>query len=298
MRIVMTGATSGIGLEAAKALLALPDHELVVGARRPGQMPADLVGRVTALPLDLADLGSVDAFAVAAAAHGPIDVLIGNAGMQVVSPQLSKQGFELTFATNHLAHYLLIRRLLPSLAANARVILTTSGTHDPAESTGMPPPLHADAERLAFPDRDPERDANPGKAGRRAYSTSKLCNLMTVRALARRTADDRPDLTVLAFDPGFVPGTGLARDYGPLLRGVFRRVLPFVIRGVGVSTAPRSGKALAQLALGPDYAGGRGAYWSMQNKRARLHTPSPLARDDTACTRLWEDSARLIGIAP
>jgi NAD(P)-dependent dehydrogenase (short-subunit alcohol dehydrogenase family) len=292
MRVVMTGGSSGIGLRAARALGA-GGARLAIGTR---SAEADVPGDAEIVPLDLADLDSVRSFAERLGAE-PIDVLIGNAGTQFRKPQRSRQGYELTFATNHLAHYLLVRLLLPSMAPNGRIVLTGSGTHDPAQNTGMPPPRHADAMRLAYPDRDPDADAKPGVAGRRAYSTSKLCNLMTVRELARR-AGDRPDLAILAFDPAFVPGTGLARDYGPVLDWVFRTVFPIVVRGSHVSTPDVSGKALAALSTDPAYAERRGEYWSVRSKRLTLATPSELARDDAACARLWDDSARLVGLAP
>jgi protochlorophyllide reductase len=289
MRIVMTGATSGIGEVAATRLLE-QGVDLIVGARSgPDALPGARM-----LRLDLADLDSVRAFADAVRS-APVDVLIGNAGLQVTKPQRSRQGYEVTFATNHLAHYLLVRSLLPRMAANSRVILTTSGTHDPDQKTGMPPPNHADAERLAHPERDPQLDPKQGKAGRRAYTASKLCNLMTVRDLARRTPD-RADLSLIAFDPGFVPGTGLARDYGAALDWAFRRVFPLVIRGAHVSTPAVSGAALASLATDPAYAGRRGEYWAVHAKRLTLTTPSALARDDAACAKLWGDSARLVGL--
>lgn len=296
MRIVMTGATSGIGLAAAQAMMARSDVTMVIGTRHPDKWPAQLQGRVTAFPLDLDDLASVARFADAVRANGPIDALVCNAGLQLNHPQRSAQGFERSFAANHLAHYLLARRLLGDIAPGGRIILTSSGTHDPAQKTGIPAPRHADAQRLAFPEHDPDIDANPGMAGRRAYASSKLCNLMTVRELARR-ATDRPDLTILAFDPGFVPGTGLARSYGPVISGVFRHILPLVIRGPHVSTAVRSGRALAALVTDAAFAGGRGLYWSMERGQAIVRTPSTLARDDAACAALWDDSAALTGLA-
>lgn len=295
MRIVITGATAGIGLAAARKLIERGDVELIVGARSPA-LPSAIASRARHSPLDLADLDSVRDFA-AVVADRPIDALIGNAGIQTVHPGVSKQGFDLTFATNHLAHYLLTRLLMPTLAPNARVILTSSGTHDPDHNTGMPPPNHADATRLAYPDRDPTRDANQGTAGRRAYSTSKLCNLMTIRELAIR-ATDRTDLTLLAFDPGFCPGTGLARDYNPVLSAIFRHVMPLVVRGPGISDPVTSGRALAGLATDGPFAGGRGIYWSMHHKQPVERAPSVLARDAAACAKLWEDSAALVGLQP
>lgn len=295
MRVVMTGATGGIGLEAARRLIGRPGTELIVGARSPGDVPAPLARAARILPLDLADLDSVRAFADEVG--GPIDAVIGNAGLQVRQPARSAQGFELTFAANHLGHYLLLRLLKPLLAPGARVVLTASGTHDPAMKTGMPAPRHARAAWLAHPECDPAHDRSGGTAGRRAYSASKLCNLMTIMEAARRWSD-RPDVTLLAFDPGLVPGTGLARDYPAPLAWVFRHILPMVARGPGVSSAPISGNALATFATSPDYMGGRGVYWSMERRVPIERTPSVLARDATAAAALWEDSAAMVGLTP
>lgn len=292
MRIVMTGGTAGIGLVAARRLLR-DNGSLVIGARRPDRAPAGFQGRVDVKPLDLADLEQVRAFADRVAQGPAIDALLMNAGLQNVTGGRSKQGYELTFAANHLAHHLLLRLLLPRMAANGRIILTASGTHDPAEKTGMPPPLHADARRLAHPETDPQRDARSGVAGRRAYSTSKLCNVMTVRELARRAAAERPDLMVAAFDPGFTPGTGLARDYPFPLSLVFRFIFPLLFHGERVSTPANSGRLLAELATDPRWAGARGDYIAVRGQELKAVPPSELARDDAACAALWTDSEAL-----
>lgn len=289
MRVVMTGATSGIGLEAARLLAS--KAELMVGVRG----SAALGFNAQTASLDLASLASVRAFAERAGSAS-IDVLLLNAGGQQVGRAVSADGLERTFAVNHLAHYALARLLVPAMAPNGRIILTASGTHDPDKKTGMPPPLHADARRLAFPDTDPDRDASDAKAGRRAYSTSKLLNVMTGRELARRLAVSRPDLMIAAFDPGFTPGTGLARDYGPLVNRMFRHLLPLIIRGARVSTPVRSGRLLAELATEPRYAASRGAYWAYLRGALVDELPSRLARDDAACARLWADSAELAGL--
>jgi NAD(P)-dependent dehydrogenase (short-subunit alcohol dehydrogenase family) len=124
----------------------------------------------------------------------------------------SADGFEAAFAVNHLAHFLLLRLLLPRLAHGAVVILTTSSTHDPAEKTIVAPPLHADARLLAYPERDPDRQRRQFIAGQRAYSSSKLCNLLTARALAAHPDSTARRLDAIAYDPGHTPGTDLVRN--------------------------------------------------------------------------------------
>lgn len=290
MRIVMTGGTSGIGLVAARTLIA-EGHDLHIGVRNPGAAPAD-IRAATLLPLDLGDLASVASFAGRVAPGA--NALLFNAGIQATNDKRSPQGFEITFATNHLAHLLLTERLAGGLAANGRVVLTASGVHDPDGKTGIPPPKHADARRLAFPDTDPDRDANAGTAGRRAYAASKLCNVMTGRELAKRLAGTRPDIAVASFDPGFNPGTGLARDYGPVAQFLFKSVLGLVVRGENVSSPPVSGRALAALVADPAHADARGDYFSMRHNKLTPRPPSMLARDDAACARLWDDSVDLL----
>ncbi|MBX9884129.1 MAG: SDR family NAD(P)-dependent oxidoreductase [Novosphingobium sp.] len=290
MRIVMTGATAGFGLYAAERLLEA-GATLTIGARNPAALPPSLAGRVTALPLDLDALANVRTFA-AALGEGPIDVLVLNAGLQLAKPATSADGFERTFAVNHLAHYLLLRLLAPRLAAGARVIFTGSGTHDPAEKTPVTPPVHADADRLAHPETDPTAEKGVRQACFRAYSTSKLCNIMTAREAPRRL----PGIAVLAFDPGYVPHTGLMRDNGRVIAAILSRVLPFLMKGDRTSTIARSGQFLADLATSARYAGARGAYWSVRGPALLAIEPSDLARDDAACARLWDDSARLVGL--
>lgn len=289
-QIVMTGATTGIGRVAAEALLALPGTRLAAGVRTPGSAPAG----ARELPLDLASLASVRAFADALG-PGAIDILLLNAGGQ--RPDVaarSADGFELTFATNHLAHYLLLRLLEPRLAADARIVLTSSGTHDPAEKTGVPPPRHADARKLAFPETDPRLEASPLTAGMRAYSTSKLANLMTARAFARR----RPDLIVLAYDPGLTPGTGLVRNQHWAFRTLVWPLLPLIrpLRS-GMNSLTDAGRALAALATTETPPPGH-LYAALRKGRITWPAPSTLARDDTATEQLWADSEALTGLSP
>ena len=298
MHVFLTGGTAGIGQVAARRVLA-SGADLTIGARAPDAAAGDLKRKARFRRVDLGDLATVQALADDLASGPEIDVAVLNAGVQNVSGGRSVQGLDVTFATNHLAHYLLVRRLLPRMAKGGRIILTASGTHDPEEKTGVPPPRHADARRLARPETDPDLDAEGAKAGRRAYSASKLCNVMTVRELAERTATTRPDLSIMAFDPGFTPGTGLARDYPGPASLLFLYVLPLLARGPRVSTPANSGGLLAQMATGPAYAHCRGGYFAVRGKALLEVPPSVLARDEAACARLWDDSEALLAeVAP
>jgi NAD(P)-dependent dehydrogenase (short-subunit alcohol dehydrogenase family) len=291
MRVVMTGATAGFGQFAAGKMLD-DGHELFVGARNPEALPAELAGRAKALPLDLDSLANVRRFADAVGAVSPIDVLILNAGLQLVKPAKSADGFERTFAVNHLAHYLLFRLLADKMAPGGRVILTGSGTHDPAEKTPVTPPIHATAEYLAYPERDPQVERRVRQAGFRAYSTSKLCNIMTAREISRRF----PALTAMSYDPGYVPHTGLGRDSPKIIAALVSYILPLTMKRDQSSTIPRSGQFLADLATDPNYGASRGDYWTVRGPVLVKREPSTLARDADAAARLWDDSAQMVGV--
>lgn len=289
MHIVMTGATSGFGADAA-ARLAADGHRLTIGARRPEAVDAGW--QADALALDLDDHASVDRFADAVAEGPVIDALVLNAGLQTAMLETTAAGHERTFAVNQLAHFRLLHRLLPHLAPGARVILTGSGTHDPAEKTPVTPPVHANAEWLAYPDRDPTLPKSTRSRAFRAYSSSKLANIMTAREVARR----RPDLSAMSFDPGYVPWTGLARASGTILSTLASLILPLLMKSDRKSTVEQSGRYLAELAADPAYAAARGDYWSVRTPALVKIAPSELARDDAACAKLWDDCEALLGL--
>lgn len=291
MRVVMTGATAGFGLFAAERL-AEAGHDLVVGARNPDALPPGIAGKVSAESLDLDSLANVRRFAEAVR-DAPIDALVLNAGLQLSTPAKSADGFERTFAVNHLAHYLLLRLLADALPPGARVIFTGSGTHDPAEKTPVTPPIHANAEYLAYPDRDPQRETRARQAGFRAYSSSKLCNIMT----AREAALKYPSLSVMAFDPGYVPHTGLGRDNPKWIATLASYILPFLMKKDRSSSVPQSGQYLADLVTKSEYANARGDYWSVRTPDMIRTEPSELARDAAASAKLWDDSAALVGVS-
>lgn len=185
-----------------------------------------------------------------------------------MSTSATADGFETTFAVNHLAHHLPLRLLLPALRDGALVVLTTSGTYDPATRAGLTPPRHADADLLAHPDRDPGLDPRPRKAGEHACTASKLCAVLTALSLSR--LPDRR-LAALAYDPGQVFGTGLAKDLPLPLRTAWSLF--------GIARPP-SGQVIA----------------SLRNGQLTWPEVSELARGDGVARALWDDSGRLVGL--
>ena len=292
MLTVMTGGTRGLGRDAAERLAAeaREDEILVMGARNTGSVPSGW----TALPLDLGSLASVRTF-VATLPEGPINRLVFNAGGQRPDVSLrSKDGFEATFATNHLAHYLMLRLLLVRLAPGARVVITSSGTHDPREKTGVPPPRHANARWLAYPHEDPQVDASPLMAGLRAYSSSKLANLMTARYLAQSEEARSGGWRVFAYDPGLTPGTGLARSQPWPIRALVWPILPLIVPfAKGMNRLSDAGRGLCELATSVEGPEGR-TYAALRRGELTWPDPSSLAQDDAVLAQLWLDSNALV----
>jgi len=298
--IVMTGGTSGFGQVAARELTRSGRDRLVLGSRSGAATTAD----VEVLPLDLAVLDSVRTFADDVRARvDRIDALVLNAG--VYRPDVDGRtvdGFETTFAVNHLGNYLLLRLLVDRLAEGARVVLTTSGTHDPAERSGFPPPRHADARLLAHPERDSDIDRRPRRAGRRAYTSSKLCAVLTAQALAVHPDAVARRVTAVAYCPGQAPGTGLTRDEAfpvramwwlmgtAALRAPARRLVP------QFSSRDEAGRLLADLAVGAVRPPAGHVHVALRHGRATFPAPSELATRSDVAARLWEDSAGLVGV--
>ncbi len=289
---VITGANAGLGLECARSLLASDDSWHIVLAVRDLQRGAAAVAelgapqRCTVLPLDLASLRSVRAFSglLRDAGLPPLAAVVCNAGLQVPDgTKFTDDGVELTFGVNHLGHFALVRGLLPQLVRPARVVIVSSGTHDPAKFTGMPKAIYTSAEKLAHPPADAEAD------GRRRYTTSKLCNVLFAYELDRRLGHGADGITVTAFDPGLMPGSGLARDYSPLGRLVWRYLMPALRVFPNVNSTRTSGARLAALVWDPRFNGVTGEYF----EGAKPIRSSEDSYQESLAGELWEASERL-----
>jgi light-dependent protochlorophyllide reductase len=295
--VLITGGNSGIGLECARALAREGWRVLIASRNRAASEAAarDIGPGVEVLDLDLSEFASVRALVQGLEAHDvPLDALVCNAGLQFMKgPRLSSDGFELTIAANHLGHFLLANLLLDRLAANApaRIVVVSSGVHDPKMRTGMPHPAISDLDTLAA-----TGGANRGSFnGRLAYVNSKLCNLWFAYELARRCAGR--GITVNAWEPGLVPGSGLARDYPAALRWVWNWVLPGIAAGLSpflpsISTATRSGRDLARMVTDPALEKTTGKYFP-SHTRWQETPSSELSYERARAAELWDASVRM-----
>jgi NAD(P)-dependent dehydrogenase (short-subunit alcohol dehydrogenase family) len=292
--IVMTGGTNGIGRVAADLMRRTAGVRLLVGAR--DRLPSG----IETAPLDLSRLASVRSFADAVKewlGNESIDTLVLNAGIQARGiDQRTIDGFETTFAVNHLAHYLLLRLLAPRLAPGAIVVITTSNLHDP-RTNSIAPPKHADARRLAKGEvllaaRADARDVL------RAYAASKLCNVVTARVFASLPSTRERGLRVIAFNPGFTPGTQLTRNHALPVRIFFATCIPVLSVFQRMNTVAGGGALLMGLALGKVVPPTGRFYGSQVKRRLTWPDPSDLASNDAVGVKLWNDSATMVGLPP
>lgn len=274
--VVITGATSGIGQVAAEALGAM-GARLVLVARNPVRAAATLARLRELNPgvtptVHYADLSTLSEMkrvgAELAAAEPRIDVLINNAGALYTRRQVTADGLERTFATNHLAYFVLTEVVRGSLraAAPARVVNTASGAHK--------------GESLDFADLQFAH----GYDARTAYGRSKLANILFTRELARRLAGS--GVTANCLHPGFV-ATRFGNESGGWLSYAIRVAKLFAL------SEQKGAETLTYLASAPEVAEVSGAYFY----QCRVRTPSPQAQDDTSARRLWGESARIAGLS-
>ncbi len=271
--ILVTGATSGLGLETMRVLALRGAHVIGTGRslERARAACQSVPGKTTPLALDLTDFPGVVACAAAVRALGvSLDGLICNAGIMALQKLAQVQGIEEQFATNHLGHFLLTTRLLDLIesAPQGRIVVVSSGVM-----------IWSDPAGIEWDNLSGERNYDPN----RAYGQSKLANALFSLELARRLEGTRA--TANSLHPGYIE-TQLFRHYPVSLRGfrglLSRRPQKTIAQGAATS---------CYLATAPVLAAVSGRYFTGCNPLV----PDARAEDRVAAARLWEVSTRLLG---
>jgi len=308
--VFITGGHSGIGLECSRQLAAR-GVDLVLAGRSPAKMQTVAEELRAAHGIDVAtvelDTSSLASVRTAAATYSsliergeaaPLQGLICNAGGRFDGKdKYSPDGYELTFATNCLGHFLLVELLIPAISADGRIVFTASGTHDPATMDGKLVGAAVEPNATVLAD-DGLNGAKPLPAGKR-YSTSKLCTVMYAYELARRLDRAGSGISSIAYDPGSVPETGFLRDMPKAVQRLATSSLMKSIStciGVTTSTVAFSGAALADLAVGKQYATVSGKYFQAQEGKLLQRQSSKVSYDEERALALWNDSKRLVGL--
>jgi retinol dehydrogenase-12 len=273
--VLLTGATRGIGRAAAIELarqgvevaLVGRDGERVKAVAQEARAAAGAAGAGATVHEHVADLMLMaDVRALAEEVRGRyehIDVLANNAGALFASRQETSEGFERTFALNHLAPFLLTN-LLRDLLDGGRVVTTASDAHKSG--------------RLDLDDLQSEGSY----AAMRVYGTSKLCNILFTRELAKRA----PELHANCFHPGVVR-TGFGKNEGGIWKVLTTLGGPFF------RSPERGARSLVWLSVSDEAAALTGEY--VQDEK--VLAPTPQAQDDTLAEGLWERSAQLVGLS-
>ncbi|HEX3669038.1 MAG TPA: SDR family oxidoreductase [Acidimicrobiia bacterium] len=280
--VVITGGNTGIGKEAAVGLAGLGARVVITSrneerGRSAQKEIAERSGNdsVEVMSLDLASFTSIRSFAADVLDRfDHVDVLVNNAGLILRRRGETQDGFEETFGVNHLGHFLLTDLLLERLSAGApaRVVVVSSDAHKGAR------------QGLHFDDLQAEHKYRWAKA----YSKSKLANIYFARELSRRL--DGTGVTVNALHPGFVRSEfGRGGDLGGIYGwGIKYLASPFAI-------SPEKGaRTSIYLASSPDVEGVSGGYFY----KCKPSTPSAVAQDDDAASRLWDTSEKLVASVP
>ncbi len=280
--VVVTGANSGIGFETASVLASMGARVLVT-ARNADRGRAAVAaitqalqgdGQVQLVVFDLADLASVRRGAAEILEQAPrLDVLVNNAGLVLSERAETVDGYEATFATNHLGPFLLTNLLLERITASApsRVVNVASTAHNAARK-GIP-----------FDDLQSTQHYR----GMRVYGQSKLANILFTLELARRF--EGSGVTANSLHPGTVrSGYGADGDARGLLAFGIKIASPFFL------SPAKGARTSVYLASSPEVEGVSGEYFVKCKPRA----PRRWAQDPEAARRLWQVSEELVGLDP
>lgn len=293
--ILITGGTQGLGYHCALNLAKqLPQTLIVIASRTDSNNAATTINtkltqiNVKYMPLDLGSLESTRSFAStwSSSSFPPISALLLNAGLQLPGAiTYTPDGIEKHFGVNHVAHALLFHLLTPNLTSDARIIVTTSGLHDPVQGKKW---------GIMTRYTTPSAVANPAGVdlkwnGRERYATSKSANAIWAFALGRHLQAQGSAKTVLAFDPGLMFGTNFARDASAPVKVLNNYVLPRltplmrVVVNDNINTPAESGGNLAWLITAKETQGKNGVYYEKRGEREA----SNQARSRECQEELW-----------
>lgn len=283
---VVTGANSGIGFETAAVLAARGAHVVLAvrslekgGQARERIRAASPNAEITIQELDLTSLDSVRAAAAALKTEFPrVDLLINNAGVMWTPKEVTRDGFELQFGTNHLGHFAFTGLVLDQLLTvpGSRVVTVASLAHR------MMADIHFD---------DLQWEHRYSRIG--AYGQSKLANLLFTYELQRRlAADSEPTIAVAAHPGGSY--TELARNVPTVLHPAYRIVGPLIFQNAAMGALPTLRAATDPAASGADYYGPDGI--GEQRGNPKLVHSSPRSHDPDLQRRLWAVSEELTGV--
>lgn len=267
--ILITGATNGIGREAAKALAGMGAQVVVVGRSRSRteQVVQEIEASGGQADLLVGDLSVMDEVRRVAAEfrakHDRLDVLINNAGAFYTAREVTADGLEKTFALNHMSYFVLTNALLDMLHSGARVINTSSDAHKGGS--------------MNFDDLQGERRFS----GWAAYGQSKLANILFSDEMARRLRDT--GVSVNSVHPGFV-NTGFGKNNGGIVGAALGMIAPLFAR-----TPEQGAETLIYLAASPEVEGVTGEYFADKKIAAK----SRAAQSAEAARRLWAVSEEL-----
>jgi NAD(P)-dependent dehydrogenase (short-subunit alcohol dehydrogenase family) len=278
---IVTGASSGIGLETAKALIAhgarvvLAVRDEARGRDAAKVMPGP--GSAEVALLDLASLDSVRAFA-GGWDGSPVDLLVNNAGVMIPPLSRTKDGFELQFGTNHLGHFALTNLILPRITSTGRVVTVSS-----------------DAHRFGRIDFDDLNWEHRRYRAWRAYGQSKLANLLFTAELQRRLTEAGGAVLSMAAHPGYA-ATNLQSHSGS-------RVMEFAMGTLGnrlLAQDAASGALPTLYAATADLPGN--TFAGPSGFGGTRGAPAPCARskaagDTAVARRLWQVSEQLTGVS-
>jgi protochlorophyllide reductase len=314
--VIVTGASSGVGLYTTKALVDRGWHvvmacrDLAKAAAAAHGLGIDHRAAVSLEHIDLGSQASVRDFAARFVAGGlPLHALVANAAVYLPlekTPVRSPEGFEISVATNHFGHFLLSHLLLPHLTplngAAPRLITLGTVTANSEEFGGkVPIPAPADLGDLlgleaGFQAPIAMIDGKAFKAGK-AYKDSKLCNMIMSREFHRRY-HAQTGVVFNTLYPGCVAETALFR-YAPKL---FQRIFPWFQKNItkGYVSQPLAGKRVAQVVIDPEFAQS-GVHWSWGNRQRPGAKPfaqglSAKAGNAARASRLWDLSLGMVGL--